>query len=228
MTPGVLSATLDVPASTLSFHLKGLTSSGLVSQERDGRNLIYRPDIEQMNALIGYLSAHCCQGEDCGLVSRPAASAVDDAQRRVGPVPRKAKPTQPMTTHILILCTHNSARSVLAEGMLNHWAGLLGRDVRAHSAGSAPSGRVNPFAIEALSAAGIDTAGYRSKSWDEFAASPAHRRCPSSSRCATARRPKPAPCSTAARLASRSGFIGATPIRPMPKGVKKANAAPSS
>lgn len=55
--------------------------------------------------------------------------------------------------------------------MLNHWAGLLGRDVRAHSAGSAPSGRVNPFAIEALSAAGVDTAGYRSKSWDEFASS---------------------------------------------------------
>ncbi len=74
-----------------------------------------------------------------------------------------------MTTHILILCTHNSARSVLAEGMLNHWARLLGRDVRAHSAGSAPSGRLNPLAIEALSAAGIDTAGYRSKSWDEFA-----------------------------------------------------------
>jgi len=68
MTPGVLAATLDVPASTLSFHLKGLTSSGLVSQERDGRNLIYRPDINQMNALIGYLSAHCCHGEDCGLV----------------------------------------------------------------------------------------------------------------------------------------------------------------
>jgi ArsR family transcriptional regulator len=69
MTPGVLAATLDVPASTLSFHLKGLTSAGLVSQERDGRNLIYRPDIEQMNALIAYLSAHCCQGEDCGLLS---------------------------------------------------------------------------------------------------------------------------------------------------------------
>ena len=69
MTPGVLSATLDVPASTLSFHLKGLTNSGLVSQERDGRNLIYRPDIGQMNALIGYLSAHCCQGQDCGLAS---------------------------------------------------------------------------------------------------------------------------------------------------------------
>ncbi len=73
-----------------------------------------------------------------------------------------------MTTHILILCTHNSARSVLAEGMLNHWACKLGRDVRAHSAGSAPSGRLNPFAVEALDTAGVDSAGYRSKSWDEF------------------------------------------------------------
>jgi arsenate reductase len=75
-----------------------------------------------------------------------------------------------MTTHVLILCTHNSARSVLGEGMLNHWATLLGKDVRAHSAGSAPSGRINPFAIEALNNTGIDTGGYRSKSWDEFSA----------------------------------------------------------
>jgi arsenate reductase len=73
-----------------------------------------------------------------------------------------------MTTHVLILCTHNSARSVLSEGMLNHLAARLGQDVRAHSAGSAPSGRINPFAIEALNNAGIDTAAYRSKSWDEF------------------------------------------------------------
>ncbi|MDP1647832.1 MAG: arsenate reductase ArsC [Rubrivivax sp.] len=73
-----------------------------------------------------------------------------------------------MTVHVLILCTHNSARSVLAEGMLNHWATKLGRDVQAHSAGSAPSGRINPFAIEALNNAGIDTSTCRSKSWDEF------------------------------------------------------------
>jgi arsenate reductase len=75
-----------------------------------------------------------------------------------------------MTTNVLILCTHNSARSVLGEGMLNHWAQKLGKDVRAYSAGSAPSGRINPFALEALSNAGIATDGYRSKSWDEFVA----------------------------------------------------------
>ena len=75
-----------------------------------------------------------------------------------------------MTIHILILCTHNSARSVLAEGMLNHCALKLGRDVRAHSAGSAPSGRINPFALNCLHNAGIVTDDYRSKSWDEFSA----------------------------------------------------------
>lgn len=79
-------------------------------------------------------------------------------------------PTVARTTNVLILCTHNSARSVLSEGMLNHWAQKLGKDVRAYSAGSAPSGRLNPFALEALTNAGIDTAGYRSKSWDEFVA----------------------------------------------------------
>lgn len=80
-----------------------------------------------------------------------------------------------MTINVLILCTHNSARSVLAEGMLNHWAHKLGKDVRAYSAGSAPSGRINPFALEALANAGVDTQGYRSKSWDEFAADGAPR-----------------------------------------------------
>ncbi|HEX5683221.1 MAG TPA: arsenate reductase ArsC [Ideonella sp.] len=73
-----------------------------------------------------------------------------------------------MTTNVLILCTHNSARSVLSEGMLNHLATKLGKDVRAFSAGSAPSGRLNPFALEALGNAGVDVSGYRSKSWDEF------------------------------------------------------------
>ena len=68
MTPGALSATLDVPASTLSFHLKELMHADLVSQERDGRNLIYRPSLDRMNELLTYLTAHCCQGAACEVI----------------------------------------------------------------------------------------------------------------------------------------------------------------
>jgi len=73
-----------------------------------------------------------------------------------------------VTTNVLILCTHNSARSILAEGMLNHLAQTLGRAVRGYSAGSAPSGRVNPLALDALRTAGVDTSGLHSKRWDAF------------------------------------------------------------
>jgi arsenate reductase (thioredoxin) len=75
-----------------------------------------------------------------------------------------------MTTRVLILCTHNSARSVLSEAMLNHWAQRLKLDVQAYSAGSAPSGRINPMALQVLGEAGVSLQGLRSKSWDEFSA----------------------------------------------------------
>jgi len=75
LTPGVLAATLDVSASTLSFHLKELMHAGLVSQQRDGRHLIYRPELTHMNELLGYLAAHCCGGEPCEVV--PAAGCTD-------------------------------------------------------------------------------------------------------------------------------------------------------
>jgi ArsR family transcriptional regulator, arsenate/arsenite/antimonite-responsive transcriptional repressor len=73
LTPGALSALLDMPASTLSFHLKELVHSQLVAVQRDGRHLIYRPDIAQMNALLGYLTDHCCQGSSCA-ASTPSRS----------------------------------------------------------------------------------------------------------------------------------------------------------
>ncbi|WP_349744104.1 ArsR/SmtB family transcription factor [Roseateles cavernae] len=65
LTPSALAEQLALPGSTLSFHLKELLHAGLVTQERDGRHLIYRAAYEQMNALLAYLAANCCQGEAC-------------------------------------------------------------------------------------------------------------------------------------------------------------------
>jgi len=74
LTPGSLVETIAVPNTSLSFHLKELLHSGLVTQERNGRNLIYRASFQQMNALLGYLTDNCCEGEAC--VVNTAACAV--------------------------------------------------------------------------------------------------------------------------------------------------------
>jgi len=72
----------------------------------------------------------------------------------------------PSTYNVLFICTGNSGRSILAEGLMNH----LGRSrFKAWSAGSHPSGTVNPLALQTLEKLRLPTEGYRSKGWEEFA-----------------------------------------------------------
>ncbi len=66
-TPGQLGESLGVPNATLSFHLKELMGAGLISQERNGRNLIYRVEFDQMNSLLAYLTNNCCQDTEACL-----------------------------------------------------------------------------------------------------------------------------------------------------------------
>jgi predicted transcriptional regulator len=65
LTPALLGQALGLAANTLSFHLKELLHADLITQERVGRNLVYRAQFEQMNALLGFLTQNCCQGEPC-------------------------------------------------------------------------------------------------------------------------------------------------------------------
>lgn len=65
LTPGTMADALAMPPATLSFHLKELFHAQLVSQERAGRSIVYRAAYARMNAVLDYLTAHCCQGAEC-------------------------------------------------------------------------------------------------------------------------------------------------------------------
>lgn len=65
LTPGAIAERLEIAPNALSFHLKELTHAGLVSQERQGRNLIYRAAYPAMEELLAYLTENCCQGVPC-------------------------------------------------------------------------------------------------------------------------------------------------------------------
>ena len=75
LTPGVIAEQLGVAPSALSFHLKELANAGLVSSEPRGRYLVYRAHFDRMNALLGYLTQHCCEGQACEVTT--SATCVD-------------------------------------------------------------------------------------------------------------------------------------------------------
>lgn len=72
VSPGTLSERLDIPAPTLSFHLKALSHAGLIDDRRVGRNLFYTANYAHMNALVDFLTDNCCGGQGCEPLAAPA------------------------------------------------------------------------------------------------------------------------------------------------------------
>ena len=161
LTPGDLVDKLSIAPNTLSFHLKELSNAELVSQERQGRSVLYRAAIPTMNNLLAYLTENCCEGVAC----MPMQALTPNPLTTVS-VNTMTEMTKPL--NILFLCTHNSARSILAEALLNDMSPLR---FKAYSAGSSPrdNQQPNPLGLHVLQNAGVSTEGLRSKSCDDFA-----------------------------------------------------------
>jgi ArsR family transcriptional regulator, arsenate/arsenite/antimonite-responsive transcriptional repressor / arsenate reductase (thioredoxin) len=150
---GEIARLCEVPHNTMSTHLGILSRAGLVSVEKDGRSMNYRADVDGFRGLLEFLSQDCCNGcpELCG-------DAFDLPSEATGKFMTPA-------FNVLFLCNQNSARSIIAEALLEK----IGRGrFRAYSAGSEPAREPVPEVIERLKALGHDVSRLHSKSWDEF------------------------------------------------------------
>jgi arsenate reductase len=158
LSAGEIARRCHVPHNTMSTHLGILSRAGLISAEKDGRSMNYRADIGGFRGLLDFLSQDCCNGrpELCG-------DAFDLPTQTIA-----AEPVGKLMTpafNVLFLCTKNSARSIIAEALLEK----IGRGrFRAYSAGSEPAQEPVPEVIERLKALGHDVSHLHSKSWDEF------------------------------------------------------------
>jgi arsenate reductase len=155
MAAGELAAALRQPPSTLSFHLAALEQAQLIQSTRRGRHLIYSVRFFGLRSLLGFLTETCCSGrpELCG----------DLARLLPDPLPEEEHMTAAF--NVLFLCTHNSARSLMAQAILER----LGKGrFNAYSAGSEPGRNPMPEVIQKLEALGHDISGLHCKSWNRF------------------------------------------------------------
>jgi ArsR family transcriptional regulator, arsenate/arsenite/antimonite-responsive transcriptional repressor / arsenate reductase (thioredoxin) len=159
---GAIALRLSVPPSTLSFHLAALERAGLTQSTRQGRQIVHAPRVAGLRQLLSFLTETCCGGQPelCGDLARLLPL---DREEEKGMIP---------AFNVLFLCTHNSARSIMAEALLQ---AIGGSQFRAYSAGSEPIAAPLPEVIEKLRAFRHDVSSLRSKSWNEFAGPSAPR-----------------------------------------------------
>jgi protein-tyrosine-phosphatase len=154
---GVIARHCGVPHNTMSSHLGILGRAGLIGAEKDGRSMKYQANVDGFRGLLSFLSQDCCNGRPdlCG------DAFVLSAGLTTEPIEEIMKPT----FNVLFLCTQNSARSIIAEALLEK----IGKGrFRAYSAGSEPAREPVPEVIERLKALGHDVSHLHSKSWDRF------------------------------------------------------------
>lgn len=168
MQAGEIASMLDIPFSSLSAHLRALESIGLMRATRIGRSIRYAVHIEALRQLFAFMTETCCgnEPERCGTLN-PLGSS-----RKAGccPEPHEASTSTP-SYNVLFLCVHNSARSIIAEAILNKVG--KGR-FNAYSGGTMPSPTgPRPDVLSMLRNLGHDTAALRSKDCSEFNASDA-------------------------------------------------------
>ena len=161
---GEIARLCDVPQNTMSSHLAVLGRAGLIVADRQGRTINYSANLKGFRSLVRFLARDCCGGrpELCGDFTTLVPDDVDnDEDDRMTPA-----------FNVLFLCTHNSARSIMAEALLEK----LGRGrFRAYSAGSDPASEPQREVVNRLMALGHDVSKLRCKSWDEFSGQDAPR-----------------------------------------------------
>lgn len=155
MAAGEVAAALKVAPSTLSFHLNALEQAGLVRSTRQGRHIIYAVRFAGLRELLSFLTETCCAGrpELCGDLAKLLPDDIEEDT------------TMQASFNVLFICTHNSARSIMAEAILQK---ISRGKFNAYSAGSDPASGPMPEVLDRLKAMGHDVSGLRSKSWDEF------------------------------------------------------------
>ncbi len=153
---GALARACDTPHNTMSTHLGILIRAGLIQAERAGRTMNYRANVGAFRRMVTFLADDCCNGRPdlCGDIARL--------------IPKDEEPKERFMTpafNVLFLCTRNSARSIIAEALLDK----IGKGrFNAYSAGSQPARQPMPEVIDRLKRLGHDVSKLRSKSWNEF------------------------------------------------------------
>jgi len=165
ISAGEIAEIEGVPHNTMSTHLAALARAGLVRSRRESRSVFYAINLEGTRALLSFLVSNCCaeHPEVCAPLLEIAELA---ASKHPDAIPLN-EPGAERPLNVLFLCTANSARSIMAEVILND----IGRGrFFAYSAGSKPAAKPMPEAIERLRSLGHNVSKARSKSWDEFSA----------------------------------------------------------